>query len=319
MVLGSLFSGIGGFDLGFERAGFRTAWQVEIDPFCRRILGRHWPTVPKYDDVRDVDSALSHVDVITAGFPCQDLSIAGRRAGLRGARSGLFFELTRILKFLRPTWIVIENVDGFLSSHDGADFSVALRELEDVGYVGCWRVLDSRWFGVPQRRNRVFLVGHLGGLPERATPVLFESARSGWDSPPRAEAGSDVAACLRSRTHGPGIQPPGRGGEDDLNLVVGPLAAVTTEAVVEPKTIRISCCYTRPRTPMPRQSHNRPSSTALTLPTAFSASILHRSPAHTIEATHNKVPHATRCQRVRIHRRFSTGSCQKQLTAKKRT
>jgi DNA (cytosine-5)-methyltransferase 1 len=135
--------------------------------------------------------------------------------------------MARILSELQPSWVVIENVDGLLSSHAGADFGIVLRELENVGYVGAWRVLDSRWFGVPQRRNRVFIVGHRGTDTGRARSVLFESARRSWNSPPREETEPHVAATLRGRAHGVGVRPPGRGGEDDVNLVplslAGPL------------------------------------------------------------------------------------------------
>lgn len=116
MRVGSLFSGIGGIDLGFERAGFEVAWQCEIDPHARRVLERHWPGVHIYGDVREVGSGADAVDVLVGGFPCQDVSVAGRRAGLAGERSGLWFEFHRVLRELRPGWVVIENVPGLLSS-----------------------------------------------------------------------------------------------------------------------------------------------------------------------------------------------------------
>lgn len=199
LTFGSLFAGIEGFGLGFERAGMTCTWQVEIDAFARRVLERHWPHVHRHDDVTTAGrNNLTRVDVVCGGFPCQDISIAGRREGLAGKRSGLFFQMARILRELQPTWAVIENVDGLLSSHAGADFGVILRELEDVGYVaGAWRVLDSRWFGVPQRRNRVFLVGCLRGSGRRPESVLFESARGSWDSPPRREARARIANGAR--------------------------------------------------------------------------------------------------------------------------
>jgi DNA (cytosine-5)-methyltransferase 1 len=195
VTFGSCFAGVGGFDLGLERAGLACRFQVEIDAFCRRVLARHWPRVERHEDVREISGGrLAWVDVLCGGFPCQDLSIAGKRKGLMGERSGLFFQFTRIAAELRPTWVVIENVDGLLSSHFGADFGFVLRELEDVGYVaGAWRVLDSRWFGVPQRRRRVFIVGCLGGSGRRPESVLFESARQGWDSPPCREARARIA------------------------------------------------------------------------------------------------------------------------------
>lgn len=225
MTFGSAFAGVGGFDLGLERAGLVCQFQIEIEAFCRRVLTRHWPHVARHEDVRAVVAReLVAVDVLCGGFPCQDLSIAGKRKGLKGERSGLFYQFTRIAAELRPTWVLLENVDGLLSAHAGADFGLVLRELEDVGYVaGTWRVLDSRWFGVPQRRNRVFIVGCLRRSGRRPESVLFESARRGWDSPSRKQAQAHVAATLRGRSHGAGVNAPGRGGEDDINLIAGPL------------------------------------------------------------------------------------------------
>src|ERR1051325_8870783 len=115
MKFGSLFSGIGGFDLGLEQAGLSCEWQVEIDKDCGRVLANRFPNVTKFSDVKDVGK-LATVDVICGGFPCQDLSVAGKRAGLAGERSGLWFEFLRIITSNLPRWIVIENVPGLLSS-----------------------------------------------------------------------------------------------------------------------------------------------------------------------------------------------------------
>jgi DNA (cytosine-5)-methyltransferase 1 len=171
---GSLFTGIGGLDLGFERAGMECAWQVEVDAGCRRVLSRHWPHVERFNDVRQVGAAhLSAVDVLCGGFPCQDLSVAGRRAGLDGARSRLFYEFARIIDELRPTWTVIENVPGLLSSRGGRDMGTVLGTLAELGYGYAYRVLDAQYFGVAQRRRRVFIAGCLGdGV--RAAQVLLE-------------------------------------------------------------------------------------------------------------------------------------------------
>lgn len=172
MRVGSLFSGIGGFDLGFERAGMEIVWQCEVDPYCQRVLRRHWPEARMYDDVREVGADTPAVDVVCGGFPCQDVSVAGRRAGLAGERSGLWHEFARVLSELRPEWCVIENVPGLLSSNRGRDFATVIQGLVQLGYGVCWRVLDSQYFGVAQRRRRVFVVGHLGD--GRAAQVLFE-------------------------------------------------------------------------------------------------------------------------------------------------
>lgn len=169
LKVGSLFSGIGGLDLGLERAGMDIAWQVEIDPFPRRILERHWPEVQRFEDVKDVGACtLAPVDVVCGGFPCQDLSIAGRREGLAGERSGLFFEFMRVVEELRPRWVVIENVPGLLSSNDREDMQTVLSTLENMRYAVEVDILDAQFHGVPQRRRRVFFVCHdVSGLPKR--------------------------------------------------------------------------------------------------------------------------------------------------------
>src|SRR5579862_4144716 len=127
MKHGSLFAGIGGFDEGFRRAGYEILWQVEKEPFCQKVLKSRFPDVRRFNDVKECGSGnLGAVDVLTAGFPCQDLSVAGKRAGLEGSRSGLFWEVVRILGELRPTWFVLENVPGLFSSNEGRDFAVVL-------------------------------------------------------------------------------------------------------------------------------------------------------------------------------------------------
>ncbi len=173
----SLFSGIGGFDLGFERAGFEVTFQCEIDKFCSSILRQHWPDVERHEDIRNVqDSDIPISDVWAGGFPCQDVSVArmGPRAGLRGRRSGLFFEFSRLVETGRPRVVVIENVPGLLSSHGGRDFRIVIQTLASFGYGVGWRVLNSRYFGVPQSRSRVFIVGC---DRDRRGPaeILFES------------------------------------------------------------------------------------------------------------------------------------------------
>lgn len=167
MRFGSLFAGVGGFDLGLEAAGWECGWQVEWDPHCQQTLAHHWPTVPRWGDVVTVNGAdLPPVDVITFGSPCQDLSVAGKRAGLEGSRSGLFFEATRIIKEMRdatgntfPRWAIWENVVGALSSRGGDDFEAVLKEMAGLGpsFIE-WAVLDAQFFGVPQRRRRVFVI-----------------------------------------------------------------------------------------------------------------------------------------------------------------
>jgi DNA (cytosine-5)-methyltransferase 1 len=171
-TIGSLFAGIGGFDLGFENAGYNTAWQVELNPVNRAVLADRFPHAQRFNDVRECGAHnLTPVDVLTGGFPCQDISLAGARyankekRGLRGERSGLFWEVIRIIKEIQPRWVVLENVVNLLAVNDSEDFETVIRALADCGYVGCWRVLNAQYFGVPQQRRRIFLVAGLGRMP----------------------------------------------------------------------------------------------------------------------------------------------------------
>ena len=170
-TMGSLFTGIGGFDLGFERAGWITAWQVEKHDLHRRLLQERFPHAAQFSDVRECGNHnLAKIDCITAGFPCQDISIAGRRGGgapvgLAGERSGLFTEVIRILGELQPQWVVLENVPALLFVNDCRDLQTVISRLADSGYVGCWRVLNAQGFGVPQNRRRLFMVAGLGQMP----------------------------------------------------------------------------------------------------------------------------------------------------------
>jgi DNA (cytosine-5)-methyltransferase 1 len=141
LTFGSLFAGVGGFDMGFEQAGWDCKFQVEWDKNCQQILNKHWPDVPKWLDVSDVNGAeIPPVDCIIFGSPCQDLSVAGKRAGLEGERSGLFHEAVRIIKEMRdatngtfPRWTVWENVAGALSSNNGRDFGTVINEMAKAG------------------------------------------------------------------------------------------------------------------------------------------------------------------------------------------
>lgn len=196
LTFGSLFAGIGGLDLGLERAGMVCRWQVEIDDRCQDVLARHWPDVPKFKDVRDASRHnLAAVDLICGGFPCQDLSVAGRRAGLAGNRSGLFYEFMRVVADLAPRWVLIENVPGLLSSNRGRDMGTVIGTLGQLGYGWAYRVLDAQHFGVAQRRRRVFIVGCLGG-GAAAAQVLFEPESLSGHPAPSREAGQDVAGTL---------------------------------------------------------------------------------------------------------------------------
>ena len=158
MTFGSLFSGIGGIDLGLERAGMTCAWQVEIDPWCRQVLTKHWPNVRRYEDVSAVGGdTLEPVELIAGGFPCQDVSVAGQRAGIQdGNRSGLWSEFHRIIRELRPRYVFVENVPGLLTNGMGR----VLGDLADIGYDAEWEVLSAADVGAPHLRKRVFIVAH---------------------------------------------------------------------------------------------------------------------------------------------------------------
>ncbi len=202
LTFGSLFSGIGGFDLGLERAGMTPAFQCEIDPAARRVLARHWPDVPIHEDVKESSGdRLTDVDVLCGGFPCQDLSVAGRRAGLAGERSGLFHEFMRLADELAPRWVLIENVPGLLSSNEGRDMGTVVGTLGELGYGWAYRILDAQYFGVAQRRRRVFIVGRAGDAA-RACQVLFEPESGAGHPPPSRQAGEGAAGAA---TDGAGV------------------------------------------------------------------------------------------------------------------
>lgn len=156
LTIGSLFSGIGGLELGLEMAGMGPVlWQVEKEPFCRAVLARHWPEAKRFDDVCTVgQSNLFSVDLICGGFPCQDVSGAGKGAGLAGERSGLWREYARIVGEVQPEWVVVENVLSGASRW----LDAVVRELEDIGYEALPVPLAAEDVGAPHRRRRVFVV-----------------------------------------------------------------------------------------------------------------------------------------------------------------
>ena len=183
----SLFAGVGGFDLAFNRAGVKVTAAVEIDKKCRDVLALHFPETKLFDDVKEVTGEqiratgfIPERGIIAGGFPCQDLSIAGLRRGLDGSRSGLFHEIIRLTDELKPQFLILENVGGLLSSQRGKDMGIVITALVERGYGVCWRVLDSQNFGVPQRRRRVFIVASLGDH-RRPAEILFERESGFWD------------------------------------------------------------------------------------------------------------------------------------------
>lgn len=167
----SLFSGVGGFDLGLEAAGMQTVFQCEWDKHCLSVLNRHWADVPKWGDIstltgKHILAQAPQIDVVAWGSPCQDLSQAGKRVGLKGGRSGLFYEGIRIIKELReetngkyPRFSIWENVAGALNSNKGADFGAILDAMAEAGAMVIeWKLLDTKYFGIAQARRRVFVV-----------------------------------------------------------------------------------------------------------------------------------------------------------------
>jgi DNA (cytosine-5)-methyltransferase 1 len=158
--IGSLFSGIGGIELGLERTGyFKTKWQVELDPYCRKVLAKHWPDVPRWDDVTtfppdDWTAEMLDVSILTGGFPCQDISVAGKGAGLEGERSELFHEIIRLAGIIRPRWLLLENVAALLSRGLGT----VLREMAEIGYDAEWHCIPASHVGAPHRRDRIFII-----------------------------------------------------------------------------------------------------------------------------------------------------------------
>lgn len=256
--VGSTFSGVEGIGLGLERAGHRVVFQCEADAYRRRVLARHWPRVPCFDDIRGIDceriqrvglrglvraggggdplpeglegdaDADRGIDLLCGGFPCQDLSVAGRRAGLQGGeRSSLFFEFARVADALLADggWVLLENVPGLLSSHGGRDFAILLATLAELGFHDlAWRVLDSRYFGVPQRRRRVFVLARRA-RGRRASEVLLEPEGGGGDFEASRKAGARSSLLAESGA----VQALDRkgGGADDNEAQGGHLVAHT--------------------------------------------------------------------------------------------
>ena len=234
LTIGSLFAGIGGFDLGFERAGFKTIWQCEIDKAAQGVLRRHFPDAKLHSDVCQVGAHnLEPVDVVTYGSPCVDLSVAGLRAGLEGERSGLFHEAVRVIRELRerygkPDIAIWENVIGAFSSNEGADFQAVIAALADCGALDvAWRVVNSRYWGVAQQRRRVFLVADFAG--ERAAEILDLASSGSWNltqsrkarkaDPRAAERGTSLDSLLSGAATSKWHKGGGPAGDECYNLV----------------------------------------------------------------------------------------------------
>lgn len=196
MTFGSLFSGIGGIDLGFERAGLVCKWQVEIDPFASKVLAKHWPNVRRHDDVRTwPQPGAELVDIIAGGFPCQDISYAGKGAGLHGERSGLFFEFARIIGEMGPRVVVMENVSALLTR--GMDR--VLGTLASLGYDAEWHCIPAAAVGAPHIRDRVFILGYSNGSRGETREQTWEATRHGI---PSSSTSFDAASMANATSIG---------------------------------------------------------------------------------------------------------------------
>lgn len=200
----SLFTGVGGFDIAIENNRHTIVAQSEVDKHCIKILNKHFPNIPNLGSVKDIDGRQYRgIDVICGGFPCQDVSVAGRRSGLAGEKSGLWFEFARIIEEAQPKTFLIENVPGLLSSNGGRDFGTILGKMDELGYGISWRILDGQHFGVPQRRRRVFIVGYFGD-GERAREILFKPESGSRNSSKGKQAGQKTSAFTASSLGGCG-------------------------------------------------------------------------------------------------------------------
>jgi DNA (cytosine-5)-methyltransferase 1 len=223
MTFGSLFAGIGGLDLGLERAGMICKWQVEIDDYCRKVLTKHWPSVPKYGDIRHIDgTGLQPVDLIAAGYPCQPFSQAGQRKGEEDERH-LFPEVVRIAGILRPRYLLLENVPGHLS----LGFGSVLADLAGFGYDCEWLCLRASQFGASHLRKRVFIVAtnmaHAidGGSRDGVLADTDRGQREHKESLSKPGARSDALADAGDRlVSEPGRRPQGRAGVGSASAVL---------------------------------------------------------------------------------------------------
>ena len=210
MRYGSVCSGIEAASTAWEPLGWKPAWFCEIDPFASAVLSHHYPQVPNYGDfTRLIDPthpvhAGEPVDVLVGGTPCQDFSVAGLRAGIEGDRGSLTLDFCRLVGVLRPKWVVWENVPGVLSSDGGRAFGAFIGALAELGYGFAWRVLDAQYFGLAQRRKRVFVVGCAGGESSRAGAVLLEPEGVRGNPPARRKARKEAAPAAGGGAAEPG-------------------------------------------------------------------------------------------------------------------
>jgi DNA (cytosine-5)-methyltransferase 1 len=176
LTFGSLFAGIGGFDLGLERAGMKCLWQVENNEYCNRVLEKHWPEVRRYGDIKAIrEGELGYVDVICGGFPCQDISKAGRQAGLKGEKSSLWFEMLRVIRMVKPKYAIVENVPAL--SYIGLD--TVLAGLASCGYNAEWNCIPACAVGAHHRRDRLFIIAY---TDDRRAQCEIQAGRNAFKS-----------------------------------------------------------------------------------------------------------------------------------------
>jgi DNA (cytosine-5)-methyltransferase 1 len=197
-----LFAGCGGFHLGLKLAGYKFDWvgYSEIDKHAIKIYKRHFSEAKELGDVRAIDPyKLPTIDILTFGFPCQDLSVAGKRRGIHAERSGLFFEAMRVIEAVKPKVFIFENVKGLLSSEGGEDFTYALRTIANIGLYECeWQLLNTRWF-LPQNRERIYFIGHLRGHSRPKVFPIGEDVKQNNRLQQKREGEGARAQCLHSR------------------------------------------------------------------------------------------------------------------------
>ena len=241
MRVGSLFSGIGGFDLGLERAGHEIVWQVENDAYCRKVLAKHWPDVSCYEDVHGCGvHNLEKVEVICGGFPCQPVSVAGKQRGQNDER-WLWPEFARILRELRPRYALVENVPGLLVRGLGD----VLGDLAVLGYDAEWGNISAASVGAPHLRKRIFIVAHtdesglegLDGNGSTFTPHSLQADPRPACSPPEEVAATEGAGCEARGGYGMGIGDRSCG---DEGLSAGPCGEEGGHWAVEPNVGRVA-------------------------------------------------------------------------------
>jgi DNA (cytosine-5)-methyltransferase 1 len=205
VIYGSVCSGVGAPELAWHELGWQASFMSEIEKFPRAVLKHHWPEVPLHGDFTTIEDQYGPIDLLVGGTPCQSFSVAGLRGGMADNRGNLALEYLRLAQRLRPEWLVWENVPGVLSSNEGRDFGSILGGMAELGYGWAYRVLDAQYFGVPQRRRRVFVVGYLGDW-RRAAAVLFERHSLSGDPAPRREAGERIAETLGGSSQSGGFR-----------------------------------------------------------------------------------------------------------------